>query len=222
MDWKKEKREREREREKRDTRQARERREKNKRNGLLLVLWQLPLTRCSSWVMTSTAWWSTVNLGCVLSILRCIWHMRPNSLNASFMSFTRTLTAGQEWMRHNRNNYVTKSNSKQWPTHRTFDLTQINSKHMYYISNENPIWPYFKVKKFPYRSRALLACLLSFSLTTLTAGSSPSSSSSSSSLPALLINPEVNGVQVKNRQKTTKNKNSPLVWLKKLSFSSLS
>jgi len=51
----------------------------------------LSLTRCSNCVMTSTAWWSTVNLGWDLSVLRWIWHMRPSSLNASFISFTRTL-----------------------------------------------------------------------------------------------------------------------------------
>jgi len=55
----------------------------------------LSLTRCSSCVMTSTAWWSTVNFGCDLSVLRWIWHIRPSSLNASFMSFTRTLISCQ-------------------------------------------------------------------------------------------------------------------------------
>lgn len=67
-------------------------RQKKKRDGLLqCVRDSLPLTRCSSCVMTSTAWWSTVNLGCALSLLRWSWHMRPSSLNASFMSLTRTL-----------------------------------------------------------------------------------------------------------------------------------
>ncbi len=55
-----------------------------------------------------------------------------------------------------------------------------------------------------YRSRALLACRLSFSLTTLTAGSNPSSSSSS--LPALLRNPEVNGFRYRESQETQNKK----------------
>ena len=81
-EWESE-REREREREKKNT------------SGLLQQLQWLPLTRCSSCVMTSTAWWSTVNFGCDLSVLRWIWHIRPSSLNASFMSFTRTLISCQ-------------------------------------------------------------------------------------------------------------------------------
>lgn len=51
----------------------------------------LPLTCCSRVVITSTAMCKMLSLVCALSFLQWIIHIRPNSLNASFISRTRTL-----------------------------------------------------------------------------------------------------------------------------------
>ena len=58
-----------------------------------MFLWCLPLTCCSSVVMTLTACWSTISLvrGCPVDVW--IVTMWPNSLKASLISRTRNLQA---------------------------------------------------------------------------------------------------------------------------------
>lgn len=50
-----------------------------------------PLTCCSSVIITSTAMFSIPNLVCGLSDFRCVLHIRPSSLSASFISRIRIL-----------------------------------------------------------------------------------------------------------------------------------
>lgn len=73
--------------------------EKEEKKINIICLWHtykmknqnLPLTCCSSVMITSTAMFSIPNFVCGLSDFRCVLHIRPSSLSASLISRIRIL-----------------------------------------------------------------------------------------------------------------------------------